>query len=195
MSETLAHVWRDTLVRFQRTAIRETGCRPVAWLRTPMEEALLLPGCCRAGCSFWQPAPWPQDGAPLGKKAGSFHESIIEYLSMCQFLEMRFQLPVARRGSTLSFLYRRTFEMAPNTRCNPPSRAFEEAFLYQREHPSMPLAYCMAATCDGGKPLLLMLRAADGQAFVQHAEGGAPILEFRLGLDRLLPKLQFVYDI
>lgn len=195
MSGTLVPVWRDTLVRFQRTAIRETGCRPAAWLRTPMEEKLLLPGCRRPGFSFWQPVPWPESGVPLGRKAASFHESILEYLSMCQFLEMRFQLPVARGGSTLSFLYRRTFETAPNTRYNPPERAFEEAFLYQREHPSVPLAYCMAATCDDGEPLLLMLRASDGQVFVQHAQGSMPILYFRMTVDRLLLRLQFVYDI
>ena len=194
MSSTLTPIWCDTLVRFQRTSIRETGHRPVCWLRTPMEEQLLLPGCQRPGCSFWQPVPWPGDKAPLGRKTGRFHASIVEYLSMCQFLEMRFCLPVASGGTVLSFLHHRVFETLPNTRFHPPGRALEEAFLYQREHPSLPLAYCMAATCDEYEPLLLMLRASDGQAFVQRAQGGAT-LDLKIGLDRLLPRLQFVYDI
>ena len=74
-------------------------------------------------------------------------------------------------------------------------RAFEEAGFYRREHPTLPLAYCMATTCDGAEPLLLMLRAEDGQAFIQHATGDPSPLYLKLGLDRLLPKLQFVYDI
>ena len=53
----------------------------------------------------------------------------------------------------------------------------------------------MATTCDGAEPLLLMLRAEDGQAFIQHAAGDPSPLYLKLGLDRLLPKLQFVYDI
>ena len=48
---------------------------------------------------------------------------------------------------------------------------------------------------DGAEPLLLMLRAEDGQAFIQHATGDPSPLYLKLGLDRLLPKLQFVYDI
>ena len=45
MNSPLAPVLRDYLVRYQQMAIRETGHRPITWLRTPMEEALLLPGC------------------------------------------------------------------------------------------------------------------------------------------------------
>ena len=132
---------------------------------------------------------------PLGPLAEQFHHSIVEYLSMCQFLEIHFHLPVAHMNSPLSFLYNRTFETCKNTESAPPSRAFEEAGFYRREHPTLPLAYCMATTCDGAEPLLLMLRAEDGQAFIQHATGDPSPLYLKLGLDRLLPKLQFVYDI
>lgn len=189
-----APIMRDYLVRFQRTALKETGCRPLTFLRTPMDEKLLLPGCQRPGYAFWQPIAWPDGKAPMGRRAARFHESIREYLSMCQFLEIRFHLPVAPAGSPLSFLYRRTFETCPNTETATPGRAFEEAALYQRENPALPLAYCMAATCDDGEPLLLMLRASDGQAFIQHAQGEPELLYLRVGVDRLLPKLQFVYD-
>ena len=131
---------------------------------------------------------------PLGKKAAIFHPSIVAYLSMCQFLEIRFCLPVAPMNSPLSFLYERVFETYKNTETSPPSRAFEEAELYQREHPSLPLSFCMAATCDGGIPLLIMLRAEDGQAFIQRANNDAEPMYLKLTIDRLLPKLKFVYD-
>ena len=194
MQTALAPIMRDYLVRFQQTAIRETGRRPLTYLRSPMDDKLVLPGCQRPGFAFWQPVPWENGEVPLGKEAEKFHQSIIEYVSMCQFLEIRFHLPVASMGSPLSFLYRRTFETCRNTELAPPCRIFSEASLYQREHPSVPLAYCMAVTCDEGEPLLLMLRAEDGQAFVQHAVGDAQVLYLKLGVDRLLPKLQFVYD-
>ncbi|MDD5897088.1 MAG: hypothetical protein PUE14_01140 [Clostridia bacterium] len=194
MSTALAPVMSDFLVRYQQTSVRETGHRPITWLRTPMDEPLLLPGCTRAGYTFWQPVPWKNDRPPLGKYARDFHESIISYVSMCQFLEIFFQLPVARADSPLSFLYGRTFACCPNTRSNPPARAFEEAGLYRREHPDMPLCYCMAATCDDGEPLLLMLRAQDGEALVARPMAEAEPLSLKLGLDRLLPKLHFVYE-
>jgi len=189
MYTPLRPILRDCLVRYQRSALRDTGRRPMTFLRTPMDDELTLPGCNRPGYTFWQPVAWPEGGAPLGERAGAFHQSIIEYLSLCQFLEVSFQLPVAPKGSTLSFLYQRTFETCKNTVSAPPARAFEEAFLYQREHPTLPLAYCMAQTCDGGEPLMLMLRAEDGQAFIL-AEGRC-VLDLKIGLDRLLPKLQF----
>ena len=188
----LSPIMRDFLVRFQRTAIRETGRRPICLLRTPMEEDMLLPGCSRMGYSCWQPIAW-EGGVMLGENAGAFHHSILEYLSLCQFLEIRFRLPIAGPNGALGFLYGRTFELYRNTHLSPPSRALEEAYLYQREHPAQPLAYCMAATCDAGEPILIMLRAEDGEVFVRRASGGEP-LYFKLGLDRLLPKLQFVYD-
>ena len=122
MSTALAPVMSDFLVRYQQTSVRETGHRPITWLRTPMDEALLLPGCTRAGYTFWQPVPWKNDRPPLGKYARDFHESIISYVSMCQFLEIFFQLPVARADSPLSFLYGRTFACCPNTRSNPPAK-------------------------------------------------------------------------
>ena len=187
-------ITRDYLVRYQQTAVRETGRRPLTFLREPMDEKLLLPGSPYAGYAFWQPMPWEGD-APLGKEAHHFHQSILDYLSLCQFLEVRFVLPVARSGSPLSFLYRRVFETCRNTALCPPSRAFEEAALYEREHPDLPLGYCMATTCDDGEPLALMLRASDGQACLIHAMGGAEPLHLKLCIDRLLPKLQFVYDL
>ncbi len=195
MQTALAPIMRDYLIRFQQTAIRETGRRPLTYLRAPMDEKLLLPGCQRPGYAFWQPIPWRDGAAPLGDQAGEFHQTILEYVSMCQFLEIRFHLPVAHMGSPLSFLYGRTFETCKNTESAPPARAFEEARLYRREHPALPLSYCMAATCDDAEPLLLMLRAEDGQAFIQHAVGDVAPLYLKLTIDRLLPKLQFVYDI
>lgn len=194
MHTPLAPIMRDYLIRFQQTAIKETGRRPMTFLRTPMDEALLLPGCQRPGFAFWQPVPWPDGKAPIGKAAEGFHLSIVEYVSMCQFLEIRFRLPVAQSGSPLSFLYRRTFEACPSTLSSPPARAFEEAAFYSRENPQLPLSYCMAVTCDGGEPLMLMLRAADGEAFLFSPSDEAEPLYLHLAIDRLLPKLKFVYD-
>lgn len=184
-------ITRDYLVRYQQTAVRETGRRPLTFLREPMDEKLLLPGSPYAGYAFWQPMPWEGD-APLGKEAHHFHQSILDYLSLCQFLEVRFVLPVARSGSPLSFLYRRVFETCRNTALCPPSRAFEEALRLSQ--PALPLSYCMAQTVDDGEPLLLQIRADDGQVFVQRPLSNAAHLELRLDLDRLLPKLQFVYQ-
>lgn len=189
----LAPVLRDFLVRYQQTAVRQTGCRPVTWLRSPMDEALLLPGSAKPGFTCWQPVAWPHEKPELGPAAALFHPSIIEYLSMCQFLEIFFHLPVAHAGSPLSFLYGRTFACCPNTETSPPSRALEEATLYCRERAELPLSYLMAVTCDDGEPLMIFLRAEDGQALVCRAHGKP--LELKLGLDRLLPRLQFVYDI
>ena len=195
MASTLAPILRDYLVRYQQTAIRETGRRPVTWLRTPMDDKLLMPGCQKPGYSFWQPVEWPANKVPLGKAAEGWHESIVDYLSMCQFLEIRFQLPVASVGSPLSFLYGRTFEACRNTVSNPPSRVWEESLLYRREHPELPLNYCMAVTCDDGEPLSLMLRADNGEAFVLRTMAETKPLFLKLGLDRLLPKLRFCYDL
>ena len=195
MASALFPILRDYLVRYQQYAIRETGRRPVTWLRTPMDESLLMPGCARPGFAFWQPVEWPGDKPPLGKAAEHFHQSIIDYLSMCQFMEIHFQLPVASVGSPLSFLYGRTFEACKNTLTNPPSRMLEEAMAYRREHPELPLSYCMAVTCDDGEPLALMLCAEDGQAFVLRTMAGTKPLFLKLGIDRLLPKMRFVYDI
>ena len=195
MQTALSPIMRDYLIRFQQTAIKETGRRPLTYLREPMDEKLVLPGCQRPGYAFWQPVPWTDGAVPLGPQAVKFHQSIVEYVSMCQLLEIRFRLPVAHMNSPLSFLYRRTFETCRNTELATPAQAFEEAGLYRREHPDVPLSYCMASTCDGAEPLLLMLAAGDGQAFILHAVGEPRIFSLKLGVDRLLPKLQFVYDI
>ena len=40
----------------------------------------------------------------------------------------------------------------------------------------------------------LMLRAEDGEAFVVRAAAQEEPLYLRIGLDRLLPKTQFVYE-
>ncbi|MEG1776486.1 MAG: hypothetical protein RR367_08255 [Clostridia bacterium] len=195
MQAPIMPIMRDYLIRFQQTAIKETGRRPLTFLRTPMDEKLVIPGCQRPGYAFWQPIPWKDGSVPLGQFAQPFHQSIVDYLSMCQFMEIRFALPVASMSSPLSFLYKRVFETYKNTEAAPPARAFEEAALYQREHPSLPLAFPMAATCDGAEPLLLMLRAEDGQAFIQYVEREDAPLYLKLSVDRLLPKLQFNYDL
>lgn len=195
MQAAIAPIMRDYLIRFQQTAIKETGRRPLTFLRVPMDERLVLPGCQRPGYAFWQPIPWKDGNVPLGKSADKFHSSIVDYLSMCQFLEIRFHLPVAAMGSPLSFLYKRVFETYKNTESAPPSRAFEEAELYAREHPALPLSFCMAATTDGAEPLLLMLRAEDGQAYIRFVERDQEPLYLKLTVDRLLPKLQFVYEV
>ena len=189
----LAPVLRDFLVRYQQTAVRQTGCRPLTWLRAPMDETLLLPGSPKPGYTCWQPVAWPNETPDLGAAAELFHHSIVEYVSMCQFLDIYFRLPVAHAGSPLSFLHGRTFAICANTESCPPSRALEEAALYCRDRADMPLSYLMAATCDDGEPLMLFLRAQDGEALVCRLRGKP--LELKLGLERLLPKLQFVYNI
>ena len=50
-------------------------------------------------------------------------------------------------------------------------------------------------TFHGGEPLLVMLRAEDGQMYVQRADRDAEPVYCKLTIDRLLPKLQFVYDL
>ena len=55
MQTALLPIMRDYLVRFQQTAIKETGRRPLCWLRSPKDEALVIPGCRRPGYAFWQP--------------------------------------------------------------------------------------------------------------------------------------------
>lgn len=194
MASRITPIMRDFLIRFQQTAIKETGRRPLTYTRTPMDDKLVLPGCQRPGYAFWQPIAWKDEKPPLGENANEFHQSIVEYLSMCQFMEIRFRLPVAPMNSPLSFVYGRTFETYRNTESAPPVRAFEEAIFYHRQHPAQPLCYCMAATCDGGAPLLIMLRAEDGQMFIKRADRDGDPVFLKLTIDRLLPKMQFVYD-
>lgn len=194
MQGTLTPIMRDFLIRFQQTAIKETGRRPLTYNREPMDQKLVLPGCQRPGYVFWQPIAWKDDRVPLGDNAKLFHSSIIDYVSMCQLLEIRFHLPVAPVNSPLSFMYSRVFETYKNTDNAPPSRAFNEAVFYHQEHPETPLSYNMAASCDGGSPLLVMLRAEDGQMFIQRADHEVAPVYCKLTIDRLLPKLQFVFD-
>ena len=157
MQTALLPIMRDYLVRFQQTAIKETGRRPLCWLRSPKDEALVIPGCRRPGYAFWQPISWKDDQAPLGEHTAEFHQSIVDYLSLCQFLEIRFFLPVAGSGSPYSFLYRRVFEAERNTDSAPPEQKFQEALDYAAQRPELPPSFCMAATCDEGEKLLLML--------------------------------------
>ncbi len=194
MPASFQPIMRDYLIRFQQTAIRETGRRPLTFTRAPMDDKLVLPGCQRPGYVFWQPIAWPDGQAPLGEHANLFHHTIIEYLSMCQFMEMRFHLPVAPTNSPLSFLFGRVFETYKNTEAAPPARAFDEAVTYQQEHPERALSFCMAATCDEGEQLLLNLRAEDGVVMIHSADKPMDPIDLRLTVDRLLPKLQFVYD-
>ncbi len=194
MQASLAPIMRDYLVRFQQTAIKETGRRPLTFARVPMDEKLVISGCQRPGYVFWQPVPWTDGQVSLGDKASLFHPSIIAYLSLCQFLEIRFHLPVAPLHSPLSFLYNRVFETYKNTETATPAQTFAEAELYNQQYPELPLAYTMAATCDEGEPLLLLLRAEDGQAFIHRIERETEPIYLNLAVDRLLPKLKFVYD-
>ena len=195
MQTAMLPIMRDYLVRFQQSAIKETGRRPLSWLRTPEDEPLVIPGCRRPGYVFWQPIAWKEEKAPLGKQTAKFHQSIVDYLSLCQFLEMRFYLPVPASGNPLSFLYRRVFETERNTESAPPEQKFQEALLYAKEHPNLPLSFRLAATCDEGEPLLLMLRAEDGQAYILPADGSREPVYLSTTLERLLPRVQFVYEV
>jgi len=67
--------------------------------------------------------------------------------------------------------------------------------MNHRQEPEIPLSCCMAQTCDDGEPLLLMIRADNGNVFVRYASSDARLLELKLGLDRLLPKLKFVFAV
>ena len=193
MKQSIIPAFRDFLVRFQQNALKETGRRPMTYLRSSMEQSLILPGCLRSGYVFWQPMPWQNVNIPLGQNKGMFHESIIDYYSMCQFLEVRFRLPVAHQNSPLSFLYRRVFELYSNTQANPPMRALDEAiFLYEREATKV-LSVPIACTCDGGEMLQIMVCAENGKVMIQPSNGEAVLLS--ITLDKIFPKAQFVYDI
>ena len=162
MQAALIPIMRDYLVRFQQTAIKETGRRPLTFLRSPMDEKLVLPGCQRPGYAFWQPIPWKDGNPPLGEASALFHSTIIDYLSMCQFLEIRFRLPVAPLNSPLSFLYNRIFETYKNTENAPPSRAFEEPDSTTRNILNFP-SLLHGRYCEPACPALSLRR--DGQAF------------------------------
>jgi hypothetical protein len=194
MPDKITPVVHEFLVRFQQGALKETGRRPLAYLRVPMDANLIVPGCQRPGFVFWQPAAWPDSGAPLGEHAAAFHPDIVSYLSVCQTLEVRFKLPVTPVKSPLSFLYDRVFETYPNTLFTPPSQAFEEALFASRSGEPASPAFCMAATCDGLEPLRMMLDAADGQMFVLRAYDADQPVYCQITLERLLLKLRFVYE-
>ena len=50
-------------------------------------------------------------------------------------------------------------------------------------------------TCDEGEKLLLMLRAEDGEAYIVPADQNREPVYLNATLERLLPRVQFVYDI
>ena len=131
---------------------------------------------------------------PLGPLAEQFHHSIVEYLSMCQFLEIHFHLPVAHMNSPLSFLYNRTFETCKNTESAPPRAPLRRRGSTAGNTPPCrwPTAWPPPAT-RGAAFAHAPRRGWAG--FIQHATGDPSPLYLKLGLDRLLPKLQFVYDI
>ncbi|MFH1513195.1 MAG: hypothetical protein ABIG45_07560 [Bacillota bacterium] len=193
MTGKLTPIVNDFLVRFQQGAVKETGRRPLTFRRTPMDEALVVPGCQRPGFVFWQPIAWPEGNAPLGGHAAKFHRSTVDFLSVCQMLEIRFKLPVTPAKSPLSFLYDRVFETYPNTVSATPARAFEEAAFAFESNPNIPMAFCMAASCDGLEPLQMMLDAADGQMYMLRAYDPDQPMFCKIPIDRLLPKLRFVY--
>ena len=70
MPGKITPIVNDFLVRFQQGAVKETGRRPLTFLRTPMDEGLIVPGCQRPGFVFWQPIAWPDPDVPLGEHAG-----------------------------------------------------------------------------------------------------------------------------
>ena len=102
---------------------------------------------------------------------------------------------LAGSGSPYSFLYRRVFEAERNTDSAPPEQKFQEALDYAAQRPELPLSFCMAATCDEGEKLLLMLRAEDGEAYIVPADQNREPVYLNATLERLLPRVQFVYDI
>ena len=56
------------------------------------------------------------------------------------------------------------------------------------------LRYALSSRGKGIRPLLVMLSAEDGQMFIQRADRDAAPVFCKLTIDRLLPKLQFIYD-
>ncbi len=194
MPGKITPIVNDFLVRFQQGAIKETGRRPLTYQRESIETGLIVPGCQRPGFVFWQPIAWPDGQVPLGKHAPSFHTDIVEYLSVCQMLEIRFKLPVTPAKSPLSFLYNRVFETYASTVSAPPARAFAEGVYAHDVDAATPLAYCMATTCDDLEPLRMMLDAANGQMFVLRADEPDQPVYCKISIDRLLPKLRFVYE-
>ncbi len=194
MPVSLAPIMRDYLIRFQQSSIKATGHRPLSLIHTPMDEPLWLPGCTQVGYSYWQPIAWNNEKAPVGSYATHFHQSIIEYVSLCQFLEIPFRLPIAQSHRPLSFLYQRVFETFKNTHSMPPCDAFEEAFLLSHFQKDKHISYAFARTCDPFDPLLLMIHADTGFAYIDCVGHDLPLVELHVSLDRLLPKLQFSFE-
>ena len=194
MSESLAPVFKDFLICFQQSAIRETGRRPITCTRAQMDTDLLLPGCESAGYSFWQPVLWPEGGAPLGEHAASFHTSIVEYVSMCRFFEIPFTLPVPEKQSPLSYLWGRRFQTFQNTLALRPETVMDEAVALYQNSGSLFMGFPFAVTFDRGEPLTLILRASDGVMFVSRAERDNAFTSLNTTLREVMPKLRFCFD-
>ena len=64
-----------------------------------------------------------------------------------------------------------------------------------RENPHKIYVKVRADFTPDGRILPLMLRAEDGEACVMRTMTDARPVELKLGLDRLLPKVQFIYDL
>lgn len=191
---TISPIVRYYFLRYQQTAIRETGRRPMILRSKAINESLMLPGCPLKDYTFWQPIPWAEGNVPLGDNAGAFHSSIIDYVSLCQFFEMQFHLPIPAFNNTASFARERVFECIRNTEDFPPAAAFDKAVEIHAGTPEIPLYYPMAATCDSGHPIILGIWADSTEAFLLVPGGSNKPVWLCLTLEKLLPKLRFVYD-
>jgi len=80
---------------FNREPLKETGRRPLTFRRIGRwTRGWSFPAASARGFVFWQPIAWPEDAAPVGEHAARFHRDVVDYLSVCQTLEIRFKLPV-----------------------------------------------------------------------------------------------------
>ena len=93
MQTALSPIMRDYLIRFQQTAIKETGRRPLTYLRTPMDEKLVLPGCKRPGYAFWQPVPGRTGPCPWARRPSSFTQALWNTCPCASFWRSVFTCP------------------------------------------------------------------------------------------------------
>lgn len=162
MTET-QEAFRDFLIRFQQTAIRETGRRPTVALRDGIDEELLMPGCLSAGYSFWQPMPWPQDMPQLADMETHFHRSILDLFTFCRYHELSFVVPVPQRQGIYSYLYKRQFVTVQNTMKALPLDALNDAIIRHDQLSKLPLYFPFAATDPQGEAFVLCLQADTGE--------------------------------
>lgn len=93
MQTALSLIMRDYLIRFQQTAIKETGRRPLTYLREPMDEKLVLPGCQRPGYAFWQPCPGRTGLCRLAQRPSSFTQALWNTCPCASFWRFVFICP------------------------------------------------------------------------------------------------------